>query len=902
MLKYFLHELKYALLNHKITILVCLFQLFVIATLIYIVFTCNTGNTPDTSSKIGNDEAPTLYSSYMTNPNTLVLTFSFPTTIENIYLSPSIEVTNVETKEGENGENVFYVYITFEKGIYTIGEKYELQCNITTRKGKSVDLLVPFYGFNKNKCNMLLTKVQPKYYGGGTDEENFVFEYVEVTALEDGNVSGLEVYSASDGEGKSYVFPSINVTKGERIIVHLRYNDKGCVNELEDDLNLSTASCAFYGIRDLWDFANEQNARKSTRLSDRQDVIVLRWSDTKEVLDIVPYALPTVKNWSSIKKSKCELIIQNAINYGVWDGDTTINTAINISGCTTRKAIVRTTDTRDASAWKVMKVDNNADEVVPLEVTPNSNKENNSDVDSTESNNSDSTQNENTDNIIDDKYSDNNETHNITSSDLTQEVDKELEGEFFVTYISKIQPLYEDGKNNDGHSVYEYVEIQTIDDVNLHGLSLLTISMGEDYKYNFPNINVKSGDKIVVHFQKGKGCIDELGDNLNLSTSYSSFTNERDLWIEKEDNPTSYLDDDADIVLLKWSNRNNTLEDLVPYAKSTVKKWRNNDFVESIVTALQYGYWAGGSEPQDAVNADNCTLTNPLSKVYPENDGNSWSALKVISNTSSNTNNTTNNNTTSTNKPTTSTSTNKPNTNTSTSTSSSNSNKDNEKVNYTLSTRTGINAELTEVQPTYTGAGGVFKDEYIELYIIKGGNLSDLKLNCIKKSTSKICTLPNVTVKDGEIIVVHLCCRDNTCISELGDNLNLSTAYYSAENARDIWLTNINKKGNVNTDILDNNLGGILLLDKNDGVMDFVGYIREGTDKNIQSNELKEAIKFAVNNNLWGKSAVSTNEINGSYLAGIGSKSAKKPLVKISEDKKGVYAWTYAPEGTPGYF
>jgi len=70
---------------------------------------------------------------------------------------------------------------------------------------------------------------------------------------------------------------------------------------------------------------------------------------------------------------------------------------------------------------------------------------------------------------------------------------------------------------------------------------------------------------------------------------------------------------------------------------------------------------------------------------------------------------------------------------------------------------------------------------------------------------------PEINVKEGEYITLHLRTLEETCIDELGDNLNLSGGKDSCSTARDLWVTG-SEKYLHKTDIvyLQNASGGII--------------------------------------------------------------------------------------------
>lgn len=93
---------------------------------------------------------------------------------------------------------------------------------------------------------------------------------------------------------------------------------------------------------------------------------------------------------------------------------------------------------------------------------------------------------------------------------------------------------------------------------------------------------------------------------------------------------------------------------------------------------------------------------------------------------------------------------------------------------------------ISEISDKYDKAS--HKTEFIELYCVTSGNLFGLEL--YTSSDERSFRLPCVEVSKGEYVLVHLRKTDEEglCVSELGDNLNLSTAISSVSGVRDIWI------------------------------------------------------------------------------------------------------------------
>ena len=152
--------------------------------------------------------------------------------------------------------------------------------------------------------------------------------------------------------------------------------------------------------------------------------------------------------------------------------------------------------------------------------------------------------------------------------------------------------------------------------------------------------------------------------------------------------------------------------------------------------------------------------------------------------------------------------------------------------------------EITEIHAVYDSKKRDRKFEYVELHAKRGGNLSGLEIRGLyDKCRVK---LPSVSVKTGEMLVMHLRNGGEGCINELGDDLTQSTAPYSSATARDLWDKNTRARLGDAADII------VLHNTADDSVMDAVVYAPAGTpdwETAIAKNALSpkpEAVKRAA--------------------------------------------------------
>lgn len=252
---------------------------------------------------------------------------------ESDALSPALAVAVGEYGEIEASveyqEDNGTVIVNLQKPT-EIGKEYEIFGVVEDRIGNTLTFTAPFSGYNSRIPKIIMTEVQIKYGKGSSGGEAiYRGEYVELLALEDGNLIGLELFSASDGEKKKYHFPNIDVHKGEILLVHLRTVGEGCVNETFD-LDEATAPHSKNGIRDLWD------DNTTARFNDNSDVIILRNRVNGSIMDGIMYSSIDAVEWKNGIADYAIELQQSGI-YSSWE----IDKVSSSKGCTTLRSLTR---------------------------------------------------------------------------------------------------------------------------------------------------------------------------------------------------------------------------------------------------------------------------------------------------------------------------------------------------------------------------------------------------------------------------------------------------------------------------------------------------------------------------------------------------------------------------------
>jgi hypothetical protein len=160
-------------------------------------------------------------------------------------------------------------------------------------------------------------------------------EFIELKVLSDGNLGGIELVVASDED--SYIFPAVEVKSGDLVVLHYRNIEEGCIDEIDNDKELSTATESSSSI-DLW------IENTSARIA-KSDVILLKNKRQGEIVDSGLYMENSATSWKTPFLSECAEL---AISSETWIGNPVIS-----DGVTATRTLSRVNLNKDASAWIV---------------------------------------------------------------------------------------------------------------------------------------------------------------------------------------------------------------------------------------------------------------------------------------------------------------------------------------------------------------------------------------------------------------------------------------------------------------------------------------------------------------------------------------------------------------------
>jgi hypothetical protein len=159
----------------------------------------------------------------------------------------------------------------------------------------------------------------------------------------------------------------------------------------------------------------------------------------------------------------------------------------------------------------------------------------------------------------------------------------------------------------------EFIELKALSAGNLGAMRLYAIYDKDEPVYEFPPIEVKKGEYIVVHTRSiEQGIVNEIGTNLAESKGTDA-SSARDFWISG-----SLKLHSTNVIYAV--NQDDRIIDGVMLVSSNYK-WK--DSLEPAAKELEkQGMWSG-SEPANAVNADGNTVTRTICRdEYRKNSHN----------------------------------------------------------------------------------------------------------------------------------------------------------------------------------------------------------------------------------------------------------------------------------------
>ncbi len=291
------------------------------------------------------DSAPPVIQTFsVSGKQRIGIEFSGVVTLADCALSPEIEIIGMQSAHSDSG--TYLVECELAETL-AAGKRYEFSGRAEDASGNSLTFSIPLEGRNYEIPALEITEVHNRK-GSGKDHSVAYpkEEFIELFVLHDGNLAGLEIFSA-DKNAAVYTFPAVQVKKKEIIIVHLTNNDEeGAVSETGSNIKLSkTHWYSSDSARDLW-----KDGKKSC-LADACDAILLVNPVENTVLDAFVYAPAAAADWP---KESIKAAAERSVEAGCWP-DAEVKSAVQSDGISPSKSFVKTGRKNAADAWSVTK-------------------------------------------------------------------------------------------------------------------------------------------------------------------------------------------------------------------------------------------------------------------------------------------------------------------------------------------------------------------------------------------------------------------------------------------------------------------------------------------------------------------------------------------------------------------
>lgn len=245
--------------------------------------------------------------------------------------SPS-DGAEVSASDSADPEKAYYRLIFPEPA--RIGSEYLLRGAVKDAGKNTLEFSLAFIGYNERVSAAVFSEAGPVHSLSSKNPEKAKAEFIELYILEDGNIGGMVIQSAHDGELADFVLPAAEVKAGDYLTVHLRVLGEKAVSETGTDLALSATVYSWPESRDIW---NEKADNTKTRLG-ADDVLLLRERQGGKLIDALLYSPSDKSAWS---KDLMNAYAREAFESGIWLGGTLPSCALRSDGVTAVRTLSR---------------------------------------------------------------------------------------------------------------------------------------------------------------------------------------------------------------------------------------------------------------------------------------------------------------------------------------------------------------------------------------------------------------------------------------------------------------------------------------------------------------------------------------------------------------------------------
>lgn len=236
-----------------------------------------------------------------------------------IEFDKEINLKQLEIVPIENQENKYFVdisdcgknssfYIDCKTN-FSFLNNYQVFGVVEDDKYNTLTFSAVLPGYNDNLPKIAFSELRTYY-------QKPKLEFIELVAESDGNLAGMVLEIYYKNQPCEFIFPPVEVKKGDFVIVHGRTMDDTCINE-SDNLNEATYKDALPDILDFW-------LDSDSKVIGNSGVILLRNRKNGSVVESLLYTEPEKEDWGNtlIKEAAKE-----AVESGTWKGKDSIEDA-----------------------------------------------------------------------------------------------------------------------------------------------------------------------------------------------------------------------------------------------------------------------------------------------------------------------------------------------------------------------------------------------------------------------------------------------------------------------------------------------------------------------------------------------------------------------------------------------
>lgn len=196
-------------------------------------------------------------------------------------------------------------------------------------------------------------------------------------------------------------------------------------------------------------------------------------------------------------------------------------------------------------------------------------------------------------------------------------------------------------RNKIDQKIYEFIEFYALTDGKLSGLKIFSCNDGESKSFFFPDLEVKAGDFITIHYRKNSHqnemCFSETSDKTSCKADGAS-DKSWDIYI---DNTESRFGASQDIIYLENTN-DGKIYQAIMYSKNGKIEWGKEILKETHKRCIEDGVWTGNGTLEDTITFEAYPnfVRNNLSEIIRMNsagtlpwplpsDKNQWDYFKT---------------------------------------------------------------------------------------------------------------------------------------------------------------------------------------------------------------------------------------------------------------------------------